>query len=90
MLNTYMCGTLPAWYQPFIPLTVLPLGMNMHNYVQVLSTLDVTHVRKDSRLFTSWQILRLCVGEPGNKTSMKELTCITPTSYQLYQPTYIF
>ena len=56
MLNTYMCSTLPAWYmyQPFIPLTVLPLDMNMHNYMQVLSTLDVTHVRKDSRLFMSF------------------------------------
>ena len=54
MLNTYMCGTLPTWYQPFIPLTVLPLGMNTQNYMQVLSTLDVTHVRKDSRLFTNF------------------------------------
>ena len=33
------CSMLPAWYQPFIPLTVLLLGMNMHNYMQVLSTL---------------------------------------------------
>ena len=76
------CGTLSG-----TSLSFLLLFCPSVRTCTVLSTLDVTHVRKDSRL-SPRVFLRLCMGEPGNKTTMEEHTCITLTSYHLYQPTF--